>query len=65
MNAEKYQDILDSRLQEHVTKLEFPNEWILQQTSDSKHVEKSTKKWLSKYKIEQLEWPSQSPNLNP
>ena len=65
MNKEKYQDVLSSNLQESVEKLELSNEWIFQQDNNTKHTAKSIKKWLAEHNIEQFEWPSQSPDLNP
>uniref|UniRef100_A0A8C4S2P9 Tc1-like transposase DDE domain-containing protein n=1 Tax=Erpetoichthys calabaricus TaxID=27687 RepID=A0A8C4S2P9_ERPCA len=32
---------------------------------DPKHTSKSTSEWLKKNKMKTLEWPSQSPDLNP
>ncbi len=37
----------------------------MQQDNDLKHNSKSTSEWLKKNKIKVLEWPSQSPGLNP
>ncbi|KAK3507430.1 hypothetical protein QTP70_020631 [Hemibagrus guttatus] len=42
-----------------------PPTWILQQDNDPKHTSKSTSEWLKKNKMKTLEWPSQSPDLNP
>ncbi|KAK3569498.1 hypothetical protein QTP86_031670 [Hemibagrus guttatus] len=39
--------------------------WVLQQDNDPKHTSKSTSEWLKKNKMKTLEWPSQSPDLNP
>ncbi|KAK3513197.1 hypothetical protein QTP70_009754 [Hemibagrus guttatus] len=37
----------------------------VKQDNDSKHTSKSTSEWLKKNKMKTLEWPSQSPDLNP
>ncbi|KAG2465812.1 TCB2 transposase, partial [Polypterus senegalus] len=37
----------------------------MQQDNDPKHTICSTKEWLKKNKVNVLEWPSQSPDLNP
>lgn len=41
-----------------------PN-WKFQQDNASCHVSKSTKNWFQKERIEVLNWPSRSPDLNP
>ncbi len=39
--------------------------WVFQHDNDPKHAVKATKKWLKNKHIKVLEWPSQSPDLNP
>ncbi len=45
--------------------LKMGHEWVLQHVNDPKHTAKATKEWLKKKHIKVLEWPSQSPDLNP
>ena len=64
MNYTMYQKILNDNLMPSVRQLKLKRKWIMQQDNDPKHSSKSTKEWLKK-KICTLEWPSQSPDLNP
>ncbi len=43
--------------------LKMGHGWVFQHDNDPKH--KATKEWLKKKHIKVLEWPSQSPDLNP
>uniref|UniRef100_A0AAR2L4R7 Tc1-like transposase DDE domain-containing protein n=1 Tax=Pygocentrus nattereri TaxID=42514 RepID=A0AAR2L4R7_PYGNA len=46
-------------------KLKMKRNFIFQHDNDPKHTSKSTKECLHRNKIKTLEWPSQSPDLNP
>nr|AAW25703.1 SJCHGC03999 protein [Schistosoma japonicum] len=48
-----------------VCQLKLNRSWVMQQDNDPKHRSKSTIEWLQQKKICLLEWPSQSPDLNP
>ncbi len=41
------------------------SESVFQHDNDPKHTARATKEWLSKKHFKVLEWPSQSPDLNP
>ncbi|XP_054617690.1 3-keto-steroid reductase isoform X2 [Dunckerocampus dactyliophorus] len=65
MKPSVYQKILKENVQPSVCGLKLKPTWLLQQDNDPKHTSKSTSEWLKKNKMKTLEWPSQSPDLNP
>ncbi|KAK3561767.1 hypothetical protein QTP86_013416 [Hemibagrus guttatus] len=65
MNSAVYQKILKENVRPSVCDLKLKQTWVLQQDNDPKHTSKSTSEWLKKNKMKTLEWPSQSPDLNP
>ncbi|KAK3567068.1 hypothetical protein QTP86_009264 [Hemibagrus guttatus] len=65
MNSAVYQNILKENFRPSVCDLKLKQTWVLQQDNDPKHTSKSTSEWLKKNKMKTLEWPSQSPDLNP
>ncbi|KAM9322489.1 uncharacterized protein KZ484_020685 [Pholidichthys leucotaenia] len=65
MNSAVYQKILKENVWPSVCDLKLKHTWVLQQGNDPKHTSKSTSEWLKKSKMKTLEWPSQSPDLNP
>jgi transposase len=62
VNAEKYLQILQGRLQRSMTLL---NCNIYQQDSAPCHTAKIVKNWMKSQRINVLEWPGNSPDLNP
>ncbi|KAI4873970.1 hypothetical protein NFI96_009473 [Prochilodus magdalenae] len=48
-----------------VRALKMGRGWVFQHDNDPKHTARITKEWLRKKHIKVLEWPSQSPDLNP
>ncbi|MBN3294624.1 TCB2 transposase, partial [Polypterus senegalus] len=65
MNAAKYRDILDKNLLQSAKDLRLGRRFTFQQDNDPKHTAKITKEWLHNNSVTVLEWPSQSPDLNP
>ena len=65
MNSEMYRAILDRSLFQSAENLNLPRDWIFQQDNDPKHTAKATRAWFREREIDLLEWPSQSPDLNP
>ena len=65
MNGAMYWEILADNLLLSVKALKMGCGWVFQHDNDPKHTAKATKEWLKKKHIKVLEWPSQSPDLNP
>uniref|UniRef100_A0AAZ3QX14 Tc1-like transposase DDE domain-containing protein n=1 Tax=Oncorhynchus tshawytscha TaxID=74940 RepID=A0AAZ3QX14_ONCTS len=62
---ENYVDILKHHLKTLVRKLKLGGKCVFQMDNDPKHTSKVAAKWLKDNKVKLLEWPSQSPDLNP
>ncbi|KAK3557331.1 hypothetical protein QTP70_026588, partial [Hemibagrus guttatus] len=45
--------------------LKMKRGWVFQHDNDPKHTARAKKEWLRKKHCKVLEWPSQSPDLNP
>ena len=65
MNGAMYPEIWGDNLLPSVRALKMGGGWVFQHDNDPKHTAKATKEWLKKEHIKVLEWPSQSPDLNP
>ena len=59
MDGAKYRRIIDENLLESAMNLKLGRRFTFQ-----KHKVKATLEWLNKKKINVLEWPNQSPDLN-
>lgn len=60
----KYKDILQNVMEPYADD-NLPVTWVLMHDNDPKHTARSVKSWLEENKINVLEWPPQSPDLNP
>ena len=64
MNSDVYKTILSGNLQRNASKL-ISRSFIMQQDNDPKHTANTTKDFIRGGKWKVLDWPSQSPDLNP
>ncbi len=68
MKKEDYKEILEKQMIPSAKKL-FPekkfSKFIFQEDNDPKHTAKINKEYLKRMQINRLEWPPQSPDLNP
>uniref|UniRef100_UPI00358F23A9 melanocortin receptor 5-like n=1 Tax=Myxine glutinosa TaxID=7769 RepID=UPI00358F23A9 len=65
MNGAKYRKILEENLLQSAKDLRLWWRFMIQQDNVSKHTAKATLEWLQNKNVNALEWPSQSPDLNP
>ncbi len=65
MNGAMYREILSENLLTSARAMKMKRGWVFQHDNDPKHTTRATKEWLRKKHFKVLEWPSQSPDLNP
>ena len=65
MNGAKYREILDENLLQSAQDLRLGKTFTFQQDNDPKHTAKTMQEWLRDKSLNVLEFPSQSPDLNP
>lgn len=64
MTGPLFSTILDECLLESAN-LAVPKQWILQQDNDPKHRSRVARMWLDEHNVKCMDWPPNSPDLNP
>lgn len=65
MDQHQYMSILEHEMLPSARNLFGSGPWSFQQDNDPKHTAINTRNWLTEHKVSLLEWPAQSPDLNP
>ncbi|KAK3558387.1 hypothetical protein QTP86_017994, partial [Hemibagrus guttatus] len=65
MNGAMYREILSKNFLPSARALKMKRGWVFQHDNDPKHTARAMKEWLRKKHFKVLEWPNQSPDLNP
>jgi hypothetical protein len=65
INKHAYKSILTKNLKSSAAKMGIKNDFVFQQDNDPKHTADNVKEYFINRNIKVIEWPSQSPDLNP
>ena len=65
MNGAKYREIVEETVFQSARDSRLGQRFTFQQDNDPKHTAKATLEWFKGKHLNVLEWPSQSPDLNP
>uniref|UniRef100_A0A8R1DMW6 DDE_3 domain-containing protein n=1 Tax=Caenorhabditis japonica TaxID=281687 RepID=A0A8R1DMW6_CAEJA len=63
MNRYVYEDILENTMRPWA-RANSSRPWVFQQDNDPKHTSGHVVNWFRRRRVDLLEWPSQSPDLN-
>ena len=65
LEKEQYEKILQENLKQSAVKMSLGDRFVFQHDIDPKHTSLLVNNYLQKPKVNVLEWPAQSPDLNP
>ena len=63
-NQERYKTVLNECLI-HEASAFYGNQWVLQEDNSPIHTGKAARAWKQEFVPHQIDWPSNSPDLNP
>ena len=64
MNGTKYIDVLENQMLPSARSLFSDDDWIFQDDNAPCHCGKKVQHWYGTHKVERMDWPAQSPDLN-
>ena len=65
LEQSQYRNILEEHMLPSAVRLFGDKAWFFQQDNDPKHRANLTKLWFEDYSVPVIDWPAQSPDLNP
>ena len=65
MNGTKCIDVLENQMLPSARSLFSDDDWIFQDDNAPCHRAKKVQHWYGTHKVERMDWPAQSPDLNP
>lgn len=65
MTARVYVDVVQQNVYESKARLGLPADWLFMQDNDPKHTAGLADAWFEANEIKRLNWPANSPDLNP